>query len=295
MPDLAAEAQEVLRQACQAVGLNASGAQLLRLRSNAVYKLQDPIVVRISRSATAPARMPGVLTMTRWLHDQGFPTVRPLDVEQPLVLPQATVTFWHYLTASPERPTTKDLGFLLRRLHTLPTPPFELRQLTDPLASIRHDLHHRPGILAPAERSWLTGQIAELTATWQSLPGLGSARILHGDAWIDNLLLQHDGHPVLHDWDAVAIGDTPWDLIHTYHGQNRFGIEPSQVDDFANAYGFDLRDWAGYAALMRVRDLYAIGIHVRNAPGDHFSSRELRHRLDSLMTGDATRRWNLRG
>ena len=38
---------EALKQACAIAGLDADGARLLRLGSNAVYRLADPVVARI--------------------------------------------------------------------------------------------------------------------------------------------------------------------------------------------------------------------------------------------------------
>jgi hypothetical protein len=106
--------------------------------------------------------------------------------------------------------------------------------------------------------------------------------------------LSTEAGPILLDWDAVSSGDIPWDLIHTHHGQHRFGVTAAEVDEFVAVYGFDLRDWDGYDVLMKIRDLYCIGIHVRNAPGDPFSRRELRYRLGSLLEGDRERGWNMR-
>jgi hypothetical protein len=42
-----AETRVLLGRACEATGLSAVGAQLLRLGSNAVYQLAAPVVVRI--------------------------------------------------------------------------------------------------------------------------------------------------------------------------------------------------------------------------------------------------------
>jgi hypothetical protein len=296
MADLAADAWATLTSACHRSGLDPDGAELLRLRSNAVFKLRAPIVVRITSSASAQTRMPLVLEVTRWLHAQGFPTVRPADdIQQPLLLDATTVTFWEYLPASSSAPTTRELGQLLGRLHAFPEPPVRLHRFDDPLKSIRYDVQHRPGILQPTEQAWLLDRIADLTRAWHTLPVTTTAHLLHGDAWIDNLLRHRDGHPVLCDWDAVALGDRPWwDLIHTYHGQRRFGLTAADVDDFTAAYGHDLRQWPHYETLMAIRDLYAIGIHIRNAPGDPFSRHELRHRLDSIKDDDLTRPWNLR-
>ena len=45
-----ARAHGLLEQACRIAGLNADGARLMRIGSNAVYHLAAPVVVRISRN-----------------------------------------------------------------------------------------------------------------------------------------------------------------------------------------------------------------------------------------------------
>ncbi|WP_141578756.1 aminoglycoside phosphotransferase family protein [Actinomadura sp. WMMA1423] len=294
--DLHQRAHEVLHAACAQAGLDPTGAELLRLRSNAVFKLCAPIIARIATAPTAAERLPAVLAVTRWLADRGFPTVRPADeiTAQPISVAGATVTFWRYIPTAAAPATTADLGRLLRDLHTGPTPPFPLRTLADPLASIRATVQHHPGILTPDDLAWLIDRISNLTAAWRALPFEDPPTLLHGDAWIDNLFRHQNGHVVLGDWDSVAVGHREWDLIHSYHGERRFGLSPTDVNDFAAAYGYDLRRWDGYETLMQIRDIYAIGIHIRNAPGDPFSRRELTHRLASLRTGSTHTRWHMR-
>jgi hypothetical protein len=41
--------QQALERGCVTVGLDADGARVLRLGSNAVYRLKAPVVARISR------------------------------------------------------------------------------------------------------------------------------------------------------------------------------------------------------------------------------------------------------
>jgi hypothetical protein len=41
--------EQALKQACAAVGLDADGARLLRLGSNAVYHLKGLVIARVSR------------------------------------------------------------------------------------------------------------------------------------------------------------------------------------------------------------------------------------------------------
>jgi Ser/Thr protein kinase RdoA (MazF antagonist) len=288
---LAEEAFGLLHEVCGELGVDARGARLMRLRSNAVFKLRGEMVVRIATAPDALNRLPVVLAVARWLADRGFPTVRPVDEipGQPIVYGDRAITFWRYVR-SRGRPTTQELGGVLRNLHREPVPPMGLRRLTDPLSEVRHAVEHRAEVLTPGQRAWLRDRIEELTVRWGEME-TGPPVLLHGDAWIDNLLRCQDGHVVLLDWDGVAVGPREWDLVHTYHGQRRFGLSADDVDEFARAYGSDLRLWPDYGTLMEVRDMYAVGIHIRNALGDSFSRQELPRRLDSLTRGDGHARW----
>ncbi|MBB2911123.1 aminoglycoside phosphotransferase (APT) family kinase protein [Streptosporangium becharense] len=291
MGALAEEAFTVLREVCEGLGIDHRDAELLRVRSNAVFKLRSEIVVRIATAPNALTRLPLVLAVARWLAEQGFPAVRPADEisDQPVVHEGRVVTFWHYVPSS-GRPTTTELGRILRSLHLLPVPPVALKRFADPLAEVRRAVE-RSEELTPCQRAWLRDRIEELTDRWSGLVVDRSPVLLHGDAWIDNLLRCADGHVVLCDWDGVAVGPREWDLVHTYHGQRRFGLTAADVDAFADAYGSDLRSWAGYSTLMEIRDVYAVGIHIRNAGADPFSRRELPRRLDSLTRGEESARW----
>lgn len=288
---LAEEAFAVLRDVCRNVGIDHRDAELLRVRSNAVFKLRGKIVVRITTAPNAATRLPLVLAVARWLAQRDFPAVRPADEisEQPVLHGSRVVTFWHYVAVS-GRPTTTDLGGILRSLHLLPMPPVALRRFADPLAELRASVD-RSAVLTSGQRAWLRDRVAELSERWSGLDVGGSPVLLHGDAWIDNLLRRADGHVVLCDWDGVAVGPREWDLVHTYHGQRRFGLTAAEVDAFADAYGSDLRSWPGYSTLMEIRDMYAVGIHLRNAGADPFSRRELPRRLDSLARGEQHTRW----
>jgi hypothetical protein len=292
---LADEAQLVLESVCERLGLDARGATLLRVRGNVVFKLRAPIVVRVAMSADAASRMPPVLAITRWLAAQGFPTIHPADEvgEQPVTHDGRTITFWRYVPPCATPATTAELGTIPHDLHTRAVPDIPLQTLTDPLRSIRTTVQRRPAVLTAEQQAWLGDRIAVLTGGWHDLAFSLPPSLLHGDPWIDNLWRTDQGDVVLGDWDHVAIGPREWDLIHTYHGHRRFGLNQQDVDDFARAYGHDLRDWSGYEDLMQIRDLYAVAVHIRNAPNDPFSHDELPRRLHSLMQGEHWTRWHL--
>src|SRR5690606_41358093 len=65
--ELAEEASAVLRDVCERIGVDATGARLIRLRSNAVFKLREDLVVRITTAPDALTRLPTVLAVARWL------------------------------------------------------------------------------------------------------------------------------------------------------------------------------------------------------------------------------------
>jgi hypothetical protein len=48
-----ADTHTLLTEACTATGLDSSDAHLLRLGSNAVYRLAEPVVARIARPGAA--------------------------------------------------------------------------------------------------------------------------------------------------------------------------------------------------------------------------------------------------
>jgi hypothetical protein len=43
------DSQDILERACAIAGIDATGARLLRVGSNAVYRLTAPVIARVSR------------------------------------------------------------------------------------------------------------------------------------------------------------------------------------------------------------------------------------------------------
>ena len=90
--------QEALKQACVIAGIDADGARLLRLGSNAVYRLKDPIVARVSRPGTDIDHVSRTVAVARWLESVGYPAVRAIHVDQPIATDGYIMTFWKALS-----------------------------------------------------------------------------------------------------------------------------------------------------------------------------------------------------
>ena len=119
-PDRAAA---LLRQGCAAVGLDPAGARLLRLGSNAVYRLSEPVVVRLSRRGVDVERVRRTVAVARWLGSVDFPAVRALDVDQPVSVDEHLLTFWEPVSDDGDRyASVGEVAEVLAGLHRLIPP-----------------------------------------------------------------------------------------------------------------------------------------------------------------------------
>lgn len=111
--------RETLRVACARVNLNAEGAELIRLGENAVYRLAQPVIVRIARTVAYEQDARKEVAVSRWLTDEGFPATRALPVEQPVIVDGRVATFWESLSEAEEYGAPRDVAELLTRLEVL--------------------------------------------------------------------------------------------------------------------------------------------------------------------------------
>lgn len=283
--DFSARSANALQAVCAAARLSTRGARLIRLFASAVYHLPEVgAVARIARR-TSPRTIDTAarsLSVTKWLADTyDFPTVTPL-IDVPLEAHDCVVTFWHYLPQEGKPPTAADLGRLLRQLHCLPPPELPLHGY-QPLRSVRRAVGFSRAI-TESERSWLLDHCHRLSADYESLDFSLPPGMIHGDAWLGNVL--RDGERVvLSDWDSVSWGPREMDLVPTLAAV-RFGLPKADQDAFIAAYGYDITTWPGYPVLKDIRELSTLTALLRNAHADERSLDELRRRLRSIQTGD---------
>ncbi|MFI9829610.1 phosphotransferase [Streptomyces sp. NPDC051913] len=282
--------ESAARIACRASGLPNKSLTPLHHHATSVFLVDaGDVVVRVSPAAQQ-GRLETSVLLTRWLVANGFPATEPADVRQPVVCAPYTVTFWrHYPQTGSGAPAAHHLGSLLRSLHDLPTPPFELPEF-QPLSSLKLTLSSST-YLTVLQRDWLAARQALLLKAYRSLDfPLGYGHI-HADAYPGNTLW--DAPNVrLGDWDEVAIGPREIDLANTFQGA-RFGRSVRELDDFSLRYGYDIRNWSGLAVLCGIRDLHTLGSFIRRADrGDEAAARQLNHRIATLMNEDSQAQWS---
>jgi Ser/Thr protein kinase RdoA (MazF antagonist) len=283
--------QDALSAACARAGLDASDASVLYDRSNTVYKLAgEPVVVRLRYAPGSAAwrdRLAISVQVTGWLHEQGFPAVRPLDVAQPVEADGYLVTFWHFLPASgPPWEDVESLGQLLRRLHGLGDPPAELPSAR-PMSSLREDAE-RCDWLTDEQRSWVLSRAEELTRQYDDAAWTLGCGMIHGDAYADNVIHTRDG-AVLADWDSVSYGPREQDIVPASI-RHRFGRPLSEWHQFCAAYGVDPDHLPGLAVLRQMRELRTLVPYIRST-GKPEVQAEVTRRIADLMSGTQPEPW----
>jgi hypothetical protein len=282
-----------LRTACTRLGLDDTGTRALHRHATAVYLLpQHDLVARVGRTS------PVSVELTRWLNHHQFPAVEPADLEQPVLVGELAVTFWHhYPQPDSARPDAEALGALLRRLHELPLPPLPLPEY-EPLSGLDEVLDLRRTIhgIDSSDLQWLADRRQQLLDSFHSTPSELGVGLIHGDAYPGNTMWSgpERGEVLLGDWDEAAIGPRELDLINSHQGA-RVGRTAAEIERFDRAYGWDITRWPGYALLRDIRDLHTLGAYFhRSFAGDQSAVAELSHRLRTLRAGDVEARWHTR-
>ncbi len=284
----------VLREACALVGLDASGARLLRLGSNAVYSLAGrPVIVRIAADRGALPGMERAVRVARWLGEEQFPVNRVLPgVSQPAVVGGRVVTFWESVQDDEEYATVTELADLLKRLHWLEEPESLGLSYFDPMAKVRASLSGLGGGVRPEDAAFVTERADRLEKAYGRLDFVLPFGFIHGDASIGNILRDRAGHAVLIDLDGVALAPREWDLIQTALFYDRFGWHSrEQYESFVHHYGFDIMNWPGYPVLADLRELMMTLWMGSKAAAEPKAAAEFARRVETIRTGGDRRDW----
>ncbi|EPJ33983.1 hypothetical protein STAFG_8936 [Streptomyces afghaniensis 772] len=281
-----ARARDVLAAAGVLPGA-AGEARLLALGENAVFAAGD-LVVKVGRDAELLDRARRELDIALWLAEAGVPAVRAAEPE-PLLVEGHPVTVWHRLPDAIRPAEPRDLAELLRVVHALPAPSFDLPS-RDLLGGVERWLRLAGDVIDPADAAYLRerrdGFAAEAAALTPHLP----PGPIHGDALPRNVHVGPEG-PVLVDLETVSSDLREHDLVVMALSHDRYGLPDEAYDSFTEAYGWDVREWEGCSVLRGARETASCAWVAQHAPSIPKALAEFRRRVASLREGDETVRW----
>jgi aminoglycoside phosphotransferase (APT) family kinase protein len=286
------DARAVLAIACLQVGLDAAHAELIRAGENTLYRLPGDVVARVARHGQMAAAAKEV-RVSRWLGEQGLPVIEVLtELAQPVEVDGRAVTFWRELPAH-RRGTTDELADLLRQLHGLPPPEFELPNLA-PFVRLKERICEATA-LPTDDRAWLLERLTHLRKQYAGLPpGLPWCAV-HGDAWRGNVAVTEHG-PMLLDLERFAYGPPEWDLASIAVNYATFGnISAEEWAGFCTRYGHDVTTWAGFEVLRDIRELRKVTFAVQMAGERANLAEQARYRLACVRGECGPRPWGWTG
>jgi hypothetical protein len=97
---------------------------------------------------------------------------------------------------------------------------------------------------------------------------------------------------VLIDFEAAAVGPREWDLLPTSIAVQRYGLPEARYQEFAAAYGFDVRTWDGYPVLRGIREVTMTTWIMQNVLESEAIADEFALRVACLRERDSERSWH---
>ncbi|PJM94387.1 phosphotransferase enzyme family protein [Streptomyces sp. CB01373] len=287
-----AGAKRVMSAACRAVGLDDRGAELIRLGENALFRLAPvPVVVRVARGREWLTTARKEVAVSRWLADERFPAARIVeDLEQPLVVDGHPVTFWHLIVEGDRKATYGELGATLRALHALTVPDGLELPSFDPFDKQQRRLDR--AVIPEDDKVFLRKRWRELRDKYAELRFETPKGPVHGDAHVQNLMVDDQGQVILIDFEAFCFDHSEWDLMVTAVEHHSLGWQTDeQYAGFVTAYGRDLYDWPGYETLRGLQEFGMTTWLMQNVQEDERTAAEYRRRIAGLRNDDAARDW----
>ncbi|MEV4227781.1 aminoglycoside phosphotransferase family protein [Streptomyces bobili] len=288
-----AGAARVLRAACQAAGLDDSGAELIRMGENALFRLASmPVVVRIARGKEWLSAARKEVAVARWLAAERFSAARMVeDLEQPLLIDGHPVTFWHLIVEGDRKATYGELGGILRDLHSLTVPAGLALPSFDPFG--KQELRIEKAAIPEDDRAFLRKRWRELRGKYAELRFESPKGPVHGDAHVQNLMVDDHGHVILIDLEAFCFDHPEWDLMVTAVEHHSLGWQTdAQYADFVAAYRRDLYDWHGFETLRGLQEFGMTTWLMQNVRENEETAAEYRRRIAGLRDDQAPRDWS---
>ncbi|MCX5424519.1 phosphotransferase enzyme family protein [Streptomyces sp. NBC_00078] len=265
----------------------ARDARLLALGENAVFAAGD-LVVKVGRDAELLGRARRELDIALWLAEAGVPAVRAAAPE-PLLVEGHPVTVWQRLPDAVRAAEPRDLAELLRVVHALPSPSFDVppREL---LGGVERWLRLAGDAIDPADAAYLRDRRDGFASAAAALTPHLPPGPIHGDALPRNVHVGPDG-PVLVDLETFSADLREHDLVVMALSRDRYGLPADAYDSFTESYGWDVREWEGCSVLRGARETASCAWVSQHAPTNPKALVEFERRVASLRDGDESVRW----
>jgi aminoglycoside phosphotransferase (APT) family kinase protein len=284
-------ALQALTKACHEVGIPADSARLIRLGSNAVFRVDDETIARVAPSLGQRTNAQKQIDVARWLESIDYPATRAKAVRQPVEAEGRIVTFWESVAPETVYASIADVAELIRRLHTLVAPPALTLPPIRPFGAESDPLPDFAG-LSTADAQYLRSRIEWARSVFPALPYALPPGVIHGDANVGNVLIDHTGNAVLIDLDSFSTGPREWDLIQTALFFDRLGWHSrDEYEMFVAAYGFDVMRWERYSALADMREIAMTTWLSKKAAASEAAAKEAGKRIEAIRTGASRRDW----
>lgn len=261
------------------------------MAENAVYRLAGGVIARVGRNGQCESAL-NEIRVARWLERSGLRAARVLPgVEQPVDVDGAAVTFWCEL---PEHHDGEYLhvAAVLRRLHELEAPTDFVLPALAPFVRLRDRIAGAVTISGP-DRTWLLSYLDDLERRYADLPRGLPHSVVHGDAWVGNVVVDAEGVAWLVDLERFAIGPPEWDLVSTAVRLTSFGtLDAREYAAFCDTYGHDVTRWSGYEILRDIRELRACSYMLQHAATNAAARAEAALRVSCLRGERGARPWH---
>ncbi|HEX4103283.1 MAG TPA: aminoglycoside phosphotransferase family protein [Pseudonocardiaceae bacterium] len=282
-----------LEEACHSIDLDPTGAILVRLGENAMYRLRSKaVMVRIGRSEEA-ARKEALVA--EWLENHNFCAVRPAShSNQPIITNHGIpVTIWEFIHEGMRPVSSADLGRILRELHALPAPTnFQLPDFS-PMPKVEERLRKLPdGLLSSEDVEFLRYRHREITEEFASLEFVLPPGPVHGDAHARNLMRCTNGTIKLIDFEDFCHGPREWDVaVEAVRYRSLGWVSEDDYHSYVAEYGFDVIRWPGFRTLRAARELNMTTWLTQRLGQDAGIDAEVRRRIADLQDDQSTRHW----
>lgn len=285
-PELEHRLLSTLNEICDIAELDPSGAELIKYTNNAVYRIKaERAIVRIGVGDLGTSRAKHVTKTSRWLTENNAPAVHLLNgLRQPVLVGDYAATIWRELQSSDSSWSGADLAVPLAEFHGM-TPPPDFPEW-NPFASARHRLAIADGLGADDHR-WLSDQWTRIEHEYRSVQSSLTIGLLHGDAYIGNLLRESTGRFVLCDFDGTSRGPIDYDLVVAAVSAIRFGAT-SDHESLAATYGRDITMQPSWPTLRRIRELVLVTSVIPDLRRRPDIAEVHAHRLATLRSGAAS-------